>query len=321
MAVKALRLIGGLLLLVALFYFRLIDIDTLKEALSHPWVLVTATLLCMTAMPLSGIRWFILLRSQGLGFRLAATVRMTVIASFFGAFLPGGAGGDLVRGAYVYRVTHGRRTGALLSIFVDRLLGLSAFLLAGVLCTLIRPLSSYGALEFGLFALTSGFAVVAILMFSFGERIARWVNLLFRSRWFRLARIVEDAGAAFGLYSRTWRSLLAALAVSLVNVSLLASALVVIAVKMNLGGLSALEFGIAGIYAMVANSVPFTPGGLGIGEGAFASACFALQPGTAGMPYGTIFLIFRCALVLSTLPGLVVYVLSPIRRTLLAPTD
>ena len=311
MPVKIARLIGGLLLLIALFYFRLIDIDTLGGTLSHPWMLVIAVALAMTAIPLSGLRWFILLRSQGLDFRFFDTIRMTTIAAFFGTFLPGGAGGDLVRGAYVYRVTQGRRTGALLSIFADRVIGLSAFLLGGVLCTLVRPWSGYGAFEYSLFAAAGAFAAAITLMLCFGQQMARWTNLLFRGRWQRLARVVEDAGIAFGLYAQAWLGLLKAFAVSLVIVALLVAAIVVIATTIDIGGLSAPEYGIAGIYAMIANSLPSTPGGLGVGEGAFASACFALEPLTTGTAYGTIFLVFRCALILSTLPGMLVYVLSP----------
>jgi uncharacterized membrane protein YbhN (UPF0104 family) len=92
----------------------------------------------------------------------------------------------------------------------------------------------------------------------------------------------------------------------------------VIAAASEVGGLSATEYGIAGIYAMMANSLPFTPGGLGVGEGAFASVCVALEPTVTGIPYGTIFLVLRCVFVLATLPGLFVYLFYPHRETLLA---
>jgi glycosyltransferase 2 family protein len=72
---------------------------------------------------------------------------------------------------------------------------------------------------------------------------------------------------------------------------------------------------------MIANNLPFTPGGLGVGEGAFASACIALLPTTAGIAYGTIFLILRCVLVTSTVPGLVVYLANPRLSGLRAPVD
>ncbi len=44
----------------------------------------------------------------------------------------------------------------------------------------------------------------------------------------------------------------------------------------------------------MANSLPFTPGGLGIGEAAFANAALALEPVRSGAPYATAFLAYRC---------------------------
>ena len=87
--------------------------------------------------------------------------------------------------------------------------------------------------------------------------------------------------------------------------------IILIAEAMPFAGPSAADYGIAGLYALIANSLPVTPGGLGIGEGAFASACIMLAPQAAQAAYGTIFLAFRCVFMLSSLPGLVAYLADP----------
>jgi len=209
----------------------------------------------------------------------------------------------------------------LLSIFIDRLIGVVAFVIFGVVATLTRPWTKYGAFEYGIFTLSALFLMAIIVLFLFGHRIAQLLNLIFTGRSHRLAQIIDDAGEALHQYSRQWRSVILAFSISLVIVLVIAVAVIAIAVAAQFGGLSMVEYGIAGIYAMIANSLPFTPGGLGIGEGAFASACVALEPATSGTPYGTIFLVFRCVVVVSTLPGLIVYWVYPQRAQLLVPVN
>lgn len=87
--------------------------------------------------------------------------------------------------------------------------------------------------------------------------------------------------------------------------------IVLIAEAMAFTGPSPGDYAIAGIYALLANSLPLTPGGLGIGEGAFASACLLLAPQATRAAYGTIFLAFRCVFILSTLPGLLISLAWP----------
>ena len=319
MLMKLARAAVGLLLLAALFYFRLIDLNELRKALDHPGLLVLSALACAVTIPLAGLRWHILLRSQGLVLHAWETIRIVAMGAFFATFLPGSAGGDLVRGVYIYRASHGRRTGALLSIFVDRLIGLGAFVLVGVAAALLRPTDSYGPVEYGIMALGVLFTVGLVVLFKFGHRIAQLANRLFHGRSRRLAAILDEAGLALHAYSRSWRSILVCFLVSTVLVVMVACAVITVAAAMQLGGLTMTEYGIAGIYAMIANSLPITPGGLGIGEGAFQSACVALEPSTSGLPYGTIFLALRCVVVISTLPGLIVYLFYPQRAKLLVP--
>lgn len=316
---KVARYAAGLVLLAALFYFRLIDLDELRKALAHPGLLTLAGVLCFATIPITGLRWHLLLRSQGLVLHLWQTMRIVAVGSFFATFLPGSAGGDLVRGVYIYQASHGRRTSALLSIFIDRLIGLTAFVVFGVVATLMRAGHGYGVFEYGIFAFAFLFVAGIAVLFLFGHRIAQLINRLFTGRSHRLAAIIDDAGQALHQYGQEWRTVGLCFVISLLVVLIVAMSVVVIADATAIGGLSAVEYGTAGVYAMIANSLPFTPGGLGIGEGAFASACVALEPSSTGIPYGTIFLVLRCAIVVSTLPGLFAYLFYPKRATLLAP--
>src|SRR5579863_5248869 len=212
---RLVRYAAGIVLLAALFYFRLIDFDELRKALAHPGLLIFTWLLCMLTIPIAALRWHILLRSQGLPLHFWNTTRIVAIGAFFATFLPGSAGGDLVRGVYIYQASHGRRTHALLSIFIDRLIGLTAFVIFGVAATLTRPAQSYGVFEYSIFVFALAFLVGIAVLFLFGHRMAQLVNRIFARRSHRLAAIIDDAGEALHQYSREWRTVLLALAISL----------------------------------------------------------------------------------------------------------
>jgi uncharacterized protein (TIRG00374 family) len=307
----------GLLLLSALFYFKWIDLDILRNALKYPATLAFAVLVCACATPAAALRWHILMQSQGLHLRLLETTRISFIAAFFGTFLPGGVGGDLVRVVYIHQATEGRRTSALLSIFVDRLVGLAALMLCGVLVSLLRPLSEQGWLEKATTAIALALlAATAVILFA-GDRVLSLLGALMAGRWPKLAAVVKGTAIALQDYRRAWRALLLSSAASLLVAGMLVGAIVAIAVFMQFGGLDAGRYAIAAAYGIVINSLPTTPGGLGVGESAFASFCVALQSAPSATSYATIFLLFRCAVMLSALPGLLVYLINPQRAKLL----
>ena len=274
----------------------------------------------LATIPVAALRWHILLRSQGLALHLWHTMRIVAMGAFFATFLPGSAGGDLVRGVYIYQASHGRRTSALLSIFIDRLIGLTAFVIFGVARDVdaaareAMASSNTASLRLPRCSRSASSCSFASAIASPSSSIA-----CFAGRSQRIAAIIDDAGEALA-------SIFAAMAqrsalpccISLLIVFVIAVTVVRDRGRDRVRRSEPVEYGIAGVYAMIANSLPFTPGGLGIGEGAFASACVALEPAITGIPYGTIFLVLRCVVVLSTLPGLIVYLVYPQRATLLA---
>jgi uncharacterized protein (TIRG00374 family) len=71
------------------------------------------------------LRWWLLLRSQKIFINLSAVVRLYLLGWFYNNFMPGSVGGDLLRAWYVTRHTP-KKFEAVLSVFVDRVIGLSS---------------------------------------------------------------------------------------------------------------------------------------------------------------------------------------------------
>jgi glycosyltransferase 2 family protein len=75
------------------------------------------------------LRWRMVLRVQGLELSLARTAEISLVAHFFNSFLLGSTGGDLLKAYYAARETHHKKTEAVITVVVDRLVGLFAMLL------------------------------------------------------------------------------------------------------------------------------------------------------------------------------------------------
>jgi uncharacterized protein (TIRG00374 family) len=78
-----------------------------------------------------GFRWWLLLRSQHIFMNLCAVVRLYFLGWFYNNFMPGSLGGDLLRAWYVTKHTN-KKFEAVLSVFVDRIIGLSSTLVIAV---------------------------------------------------------------------------------------------------------------------------------------------------------------------------------------------
>jgi len=74
----------------------------------------------------AGWRWQLLLRVQGIELGWARLCCLLLIGVFFNFIIPGGTGGDVIKTFYLLKETPGKRTVALLSVLVDRLVGLIA---------------------------------------------------------------------------------------------------------------------------------------------------------------------------------------------------
>lgn len=75
-----------------------------------------------------GFRWWLLLKSQSIFIDLWAVVRLYLLGWFYNNFMPSSVGGDLIRAWYVTRHTD-KRFEAVLSVFVDRAIGLFSTLI------------------------------------------------------------------------------------------------------------------------------------------------------------------------------------------------
>lgn len=233
-----------------------------------------ALLIAGAIYPLHALRWWLLLRAQGIDRAFSWVHAVTWIGQFYNSFLLGGLGGDVARAYYVVRAAPDKKVGGLTAIFLDRATGL--LVLAGIAVVALVTQFSTIAQHPGLSRLGFGLAVAVLLtgVAAFTLRVSS-ANLagLF-ARFFG----AENAAALFTAFNRTVghrRGSLLALALSIViwlgdfiAVWLLAHAASL--------PLPFLETCLAMSVAYAATALPVSIGGHGVREGAMLGV-FALR--------------------------------------------
>ena len=215
------------------------------------------------------IRWRMVLRVHGLELPLGRVSEISFVAHFFNSFLLGATGGDLMKAYYAARETHHKKTEAVATVFMDRLIGLWAMLLFAGLMMLLNlrllavheRLRSVAGVMLALLAGCTGF--MGLLLWggvSRGWSGARaWMRRLPKGAW--LERLL-DSCRCFG---RSWGFLARALGLSMA-LNLLC-VLQVLVLSWGLGLRVPPQAFLLIVPAIICiASIPITPSGLGVRE-------------------------------------------------------
>jgi hypothetical protein len=77
------------------------------------------------------VRWRALLGVLGIRLSFGTAFVLNMVGSFYNTFMPGSTGGDVLKAYYAAKHAPDRRTAAVMSVIVDRVLGLIALVLLG----------------------------------------------------------------------------------------------------------------------------------------------------------------------------------------------
>ncbi len=236
---------------------------------AHPAALGLAIALVWVIVILGVARWRMVLAVQGLNLPLNRTVSISLIAQFFSAFMLGSAGGDLIKAYYVARETHHKKTEAVVTVFVDRVIGLWAMLLfAGLmmfpnaqLLLRHRRLDVVVVLILGMLA-----ASTVLLILAFWGGVSRRFP---RARaWLRSmpkGELLERSLDSCRQFGRHWPFLLKATGLSLFVNLVVVLQWVVLAAGLHLTiPPTALLLIVPAVVCI--SALPITPGGIGVRE-------------------------------------------------------
>ena len=257
--------------------------DDLARTFSRPidpLAFAGAFAVCAASLLLTVVRWFVLVRAQGLPFAPADALRLGLVGYFSNTFLPGSVGGDLVKATFLAR-EQSRRSVAVATVVIDRAVGLVGVFWLVMLVGGAAWLAGAGVVlaNAALRTIIAGATAVAL------GSLAGWALLGLLPEWRaerfagRLARLPKLGGPLAEMWRSVWlyrrRSAAMAAGLALSVLSHCGFALVFFlaasALTFDRPIPGATEHLIAVPAGLVFQAFVPTPGGVGGGEAGFAA--------------------------------------------------
>jgi uncharacterized protein (TIRG00374 family) len=233
--------------------------------------LAAAQALILLAISLNYIRWYVLVRALGLNFRLADSFRLGSLGTLLSQVWFGSVGGDMFKAAFIAREQRGKRTEAVASVVIDRVVGLYAMLLvasvgrivAGGFTPSSRELATLSNLV-GVLAIIGTIGVGLLMVPAItGPRVAGWlagVPMIGHT----LVRLLGAAAA----YRHERRYLFAAIFIAACTHTTLVLAIWSVGLGLPVNAPALPTTFLVGPMSLCAGAIPLTPGGLGTFEAA-----------------------------------------------------
>jgi len=310
---------------MAFFLYRFlsdpVDRDILLTTLAtaNYWYLIVAVGLFMAAIFTNAVKWYVLLKAQGIPVPLVAVANYTFVGFFFNNFLPANIGGDVMRGYGLARYTE-RSAEAAVSVIVDRIIGLAAFTFTAVVAAIlaVNIVPSGGTLTdpvvirnlqyveyiavVGMLVIGTGFAVLL------SQRLRRAVGYLFEWKFLQpLAPLYQRISDAFGAYRHQYSALGWAFSIGVTTVLLTGIIDVILVAALN-GDVDPLYIFLFNPIIAILLIAPISIGGLGTG-----SLLYVYFYGLVGVPQTLAFalsLVKQLVIYLGSLPGGVLWLRS-----------
>jgi glycosyltransferase 2 family protein len=255
--------------------------------LIQPAALLVSVLLVGLALLVGVVRWRIVLDAQGLHLPLGRATRISFVAQFFNSFLLGSTGGDLIKAYYAARETHHKKTEAVTTVFVDRLVGLwSMLLFAGLMMIpnyeMLRTSRDVALPSLFILAMLAGLSVALALAF-WGGVSKRFPQARDFLRRLPKGEVLERALDSCRQFGKQRSFLLKTIAISLIVNVIWVVQIIVLGQGLGLNIPPMALFVIVPLVFCI-SALPLTPNGLGVRENLFVLMLAVIKvPKTAAL--------------------------------------
>jgi uncharacterized protein (TIRG00374 family) len=243
--------------------------DSLRVLFGFVWLVILLNVVPLVGATIEARRLAVLFRAQGLPLPFSTGFRVVTVGTLFNLLIPGGTGGDVMKLYYLSRQHPGRGIEIATILFVDRAVALFALLLfiTGLLLAQ-RSLLTLPSMLPGILGVAMCLALLlagTILVWSARIRGSA-VYRVITERLPLGGYLARAADAAYAFRARKSALLTAAL-FSWGGHVLLASSLVLSGTVL-VPDAPPLVVATLSLLGLVANVIPITPGGIGVGEAA-----------------------------------------------------
>jgi uncharacterized protein (TIRG00374 family) len=242
------------------------------QGLAVAWqVTLTALILLFADVVVTSWRLCVLMKPCGLHLSLVSSIQLSLIGNFFSACLPGSTGGDMVKIYYATEGNRGRRTEVATIMLLDRAAGMFALiiwplLVAPLFPQLVGSSSTLRGLLLGAAVVAAGMIAGILACLLTGEKHKHLVSSILHR--LPLGSYIERIFDTVCSYRHNRKTLLATVGISLLAHTMTIGIVLLLIQAINPGG-ATWSMSILIPLGFLANILPVTPGGLGIGEAAF----------------------------------------------------
>jgi len=254
------------------------------QQLASPAVFLSCIFLIGINLIICSERWRKLLLSQGLQATFYQTFRFTLIGIFFNYVIPGGVGGDVVKGYYIVRHHPQSKTVAAITVAMDRFVGLYTMMFLALFVMFLdwTQVTSHPQLKWiflSLLCLFLGFSLFWTLIFS--KRISS--HQFFHKLIGKLpkAEHLIELYSSFAKYSETKKIIFTTFFYSLIAQSLAVLFFVYVGYALGFSQVNFHTYFFVVPIGIMVTAVPISPAGVGVGQAAFYYLFGLIQPESA----------------------------------------
>ncbi len=224
-------------------------------------LLLLAALAYFLCASFAAVRWHWLLRANGLAVSLWEAWRLNWVGVFFNNVVPGLTGGDVVKAYYIAKHT-GKKTVPILTVVVDRILGLTALALLALLVVLAN-FGRFRELAMGILGLLGAIVLFSVPFLS--RRVRRGLRLSAFLRKLPGAGFLMQLDEALTFYRNKKIALFLWILASMGNHVLSTGFVAVLGCAMGYN-VSWVDYFVLVPVINIASAVPLAPAGWGVGE-------------------------------------------------------
>lgn len=228
-------------------------------------LLIAALVMIFIATLVAMYRWYLLLNAADLSTTLPRVFSLTFIGAFFNNVMPGNTGGDLLKAYYIAKEHSARKTEAIITVLLDRVLGITGLALVAALAIPFN-FDQYREVGIWIYGILGVLAAGSCVFFSRRIRRALGIERLIAALPF--GDIFKKIDATLFIYRYRHKTV----AVSLL-LSMVVHTIIIIGIGL-IGGAISIETPFLTYFAMVpigliVAALPIAPGGWGVQESAF----------------------------------------------------
>lgn len=270
---NSIKFIVAVLLIYWLVQSGRFDLESVQQALSPKYLAIFLFLVFLN-LSFNTIRWQEILKAFDVRFSFFEAFRLGLIGIFFNYAMPGGVGGDLIKGYYTVKKNPRQKTAAATSVLLDRLIGLASMVTLALFSLLFQYelLLENISLKFLMLSLFGVF-VAFVLLFLVGTS-SRWMAFIKRQKIiqkfnvkgipFRVLDSFHSVAKDRMLLLRTFVLSSLSQTCMIVLVYILANSVFDLSVSLQI-----VYFAVP--LTMIVTALPIAPAGIGVGQVAMYS--------------------------------------------------